>query len=54
MRLETTIDTLDQLIKESVRLNNKLYKFELESKAFQPWEEKNCNLLRKANYEQAR
>jgi hypothetical protein len=53
MRSGTTINTLDQLIKESVRLNNKLYEFELEFKAFQPQEEKNCNLLRKANYRRA-
>jgi hypothetical protein len=32
MRLGIIINTLDQLIKESIRLNNKLYKFELESK----------------------
>jgi hypothetical protein len=31
----TTINTLDQLIKESIRLNNKLYKFKLEFKTFQ-------------------
>jgi hypothetical protein len=54
MRSGTTIDTLDQLIKESVRLDNKLYKFKLESKAFQPREEKNRNQLRKANYGRAR
>jgi hypothetical protein len=54
MQLEITINTLDQLIKESVHLNNKLYKFKLESKAFQPREEKNCNLLRKANYRRVR
>jgi hypothetical protein len=54
MQSETTIDTLNQLIKESVRFNNELYKFKLESKAFQPQEEKNRNLLRKANYGQAR
>jgi hypothetical protein len=53
IRLGTTINTLNQLIKESVRLNNELYKFKLESKAFQPREEKNYNLLRKANYGQA-
>jgi hypothetical protein len=53
MQSETTINTLDQLIKESIRLDNELYKFELESKAFQPQEEKNRNLPRKANYRQA-
>jgi hypothetical protein len=36
MRSRTTIDTLDQLIEESIRLDNELYKFKLESKAFQP------------------
>jgi hypothetical protein len=35
MRSRTIIDTLDQLIEESIRLNNELYEFELESKAFQ-------------------
>jgi hypothetical protein len=54
MRSGTTIDTLDQLIEESVRLDNELYEFELESKAFQPREEKYRNTPRKANYGRAR
>jgi hypothetical protein len=54
MRSRTTINTLDQLIKESIRLNNELYEFKLESKAFQPREEKYHNTLRKANYRQTR
>jgi hypothetical protein len=53
MRSGTTIDTLDQLIKEFICLNNELYEFKLESKVFQPREEKNRNLLRKANYRRA-
>jgi hypothetical protein len=34
MRSRTMINTLDQLIEESIRLDNELYEFELESKAF--------------------
>jgi hypothetical protein len=54
MRSRTTINTLDQLIEESIRLDNELYEFELESKAFQPQEEKYHNTTRKANYGQIR
>jgi hypothetical protein len=54
MRSGTTIDTLDQLIEESIRLDNELYEFELEFKVFQPREEKYRNTLRKANYGRTR
>jgi hypothetical protein len=36
MRSGATVDSLDKLINESICINNELYEFKLESRAFQP------------------
>ena len=54
LRSGAATDTLDQLIEESIRIDNELYEFELESRAYQPRDNKPRNAPNRANHGKTR